>query len=81
MKAAAGEARKSTGSATSSGCPQRPSGVRALTEATCAGSVRLRADCSVTMKPGAMALTRMPSGAHAMASDLVSCSTAALLAP
>ena len=33
------------------------------------------------MKPGATAFTRIPSGAQAMASDFVSCSTAALLAP
>ena len=81
MNAAAGEARNRTGPAMSAGSPQRPMGVRRVTAATCAGSVRLRADCWVTMKPGATALTLMPSAAQAMASDLVSCCTAALLAP
>ena len=67
MKPAAFEARNSTGPEISSGCPQRPIGVRRLTAATWAGSLRLRADCSVTMKPGATALTLMPSPAQAMA--------------
>jgi hypothetical protein len=63
----------------SSGLPQRPSGVRdSNTRDECFGSCRARADCSVTMKPGAIALTRMPSSAQAMASDLVSCSNACL---
>ena len=81
MKRAASDARNRTAPATSSGSPQRPIGVRASTFATWTGSVRERADCSVTMKPGATALTRTPSGAQAMASDLVSCTTAALEAP
>ena len=47
MKAAAGEARNSTGPAMSSGSPQRPSGVRALTDGDMG---RVGAGCAPTAR-------------------------------
>ncbi len=74
------EARKSTGPASSSGWPTRPSGVCARKRPIASGVSRVTLVMGVAMTPGAMALTRMPSGARSWASARVSCRTAPLLA-
>ncbi len=75
MNAAAGEPRNMTAPATSAGLPQRPSGVLATIAAERAGSsVRGRVS-AVSIQPGAIALTRIPSDAQAIASDFVNWAT------
>ena len=81
MKAAASEARKSAPPATSSGTPQRPSGVRPMMVALRPSLPYTGAVMRLVIQPGASALTRMPSSAQAPASDWVSCMIPALLAP
>ncbi len=61
MKREAGEARKLTTSAMSSGSPQRPRGVCERIHAS-RSSACARAVSGVRMSPGATALTRMPRG-------------------
>src|SRR5262249_51638045 len=56
-----GPARKATTSATSAGCPRRPSGLSAGISATSAGSLALRS-MSVSVAPGETTLTVMPRG-------------------
>ena len=80
MKAAAGEQGTAAAPATSSGRPQRASGVRSRIASPRRHRRASGAVIAVAIQPGAMALTRMPSGAQAMASDLVSCATPPLLA-
>ena len=79
-KAAAGEQRKITAPATSAGLPQRLSGVRLRIARDRAGSSWSAWVSGVAIQPGAMALTRMPSVAQAMARLLVSWATPPLLA-
>ena len=78
-KRAAGEERKIAAPATSSGVPQRPSGVRARIGPT-RGVVLQRLRHGRSIQPGAIALTRMSSAAQAIASDFVSCAMPPLLA-
>ncbi len=80
MNRAAGEQRKTAAPAMSSGRAQRASGVRASIAALRCGSSCSACVKFVATQPGAIALTRMPSGAYAMASDFVSCATPPLLA-
>ena len=63
MKAAAGVHRNTAARATSSGVPQRASGVRARMGPARAGSSCSAWVSGVAIQPGATALTRMPSGA------------------
>ena len=78
MKREAGEARKPTTSAMSSGSPQRPSGVceriQASRSSTCACAV-----IGVRISPGATALTRIPRVPSSTASVSVSEHSAALV--
>jgi hypothetical protein len=67
--------------ASSSGSAHLPSGRRAMTLLLNSGFSRTGRDNSVLMQPGAIALTRMPSSAKAIANDLVSETTAVLAAP
>jgi Phytanoyl-CoA dioxygenase (PhyH) len=64
--ALAGEARKSTASATSSGSPSLPSGVRATIWLSSSGMWATNASASVRVAPAATALTRT-AGAHSWA--------------
>jgi hypothetical protein len=80
MKAASFEHKNNTGPATSSGVPHLASGVRERITADLAESSRNASVSGVSIQPGATALTRIPSGAHAAASDLVSCAIPPLLA-
>ena len=66
---ASSEARKAMALATSSGCPRRRSGVAAADSSSVV--LRLRSTHSVSVVPGAMALTRMPSGPSSCASTFV----------
>ena len=59
----------------SSGVPHRPSGVRSRIARLRAASDRAGTVMGVSIQPGAIALTRMPSSAQATASDFVSCTT------
>ena len=79
-KRAASLARNRTGPATSSGVPQRFSGVRVRIGSLRAGSFCSASVSGVAIQPGAIALTRMPSAAYAIASDFVSCAMPPLLA-
>src|SRR5476649_1644505 len=74
MKPAASEHRNTAAPPISRGWPQRPKGVRLTMESERTGSSCAALVRSVSIQPGAMALTRM-SGAQATASDLVSCAT------
>src|SRR5262249_35358119 len=65
MNPAAGEARKVTTPATSSGVPSRPSGVSARSRSRCSSASS--AVMSVLMYPGATAFTRTPRGPHSRA--------------
>src|SRR3978361_1334184 len=78
--AAAFEHKNITGPATSSGVPQRFIGVRETICAEPAGSCCSAAVRFEVIQPGATALTRICSGAQAIASDLVSCAMPPLLA-
>ena len=66
------ETRNATGPASSSGWPTRPSGVRLMKPASRSGSLRVDSVIAVAITPGAIALTRMPSGASSRASAWVS---------
>src|SRR5215469_10243568 len=77
----ADEARKIAAPANSSGSDHSPLGIRATTLSLYAGSARPARLISVLIKPGAIALTRMPSSANARAKDLVSDTTAVFAAP
>ena len=75
MNEASSEARNSTADAISSGVPARNSGVSSQIPAiTVSSKQRVM---SVSTKPGATQLTRMPLGATSFASDLVYPITAA----
>jgi hypothetical protein len=78
--AAAGEQRKTAAPQTSFGSPHRPSGVpRTISSCRC-GSSYSAAVRLVRIHPGAIALTRMPSAAQAIASDFVNWAIPPLLA-
>jgi hypothetical protein len=77
---AASDVRSKIGPATSSGRPERPNGVLASMVADRAASSRRGWVNVVAIQPGATAFTRIPSGAHATAKDLVSWAIAPLLA-
>lgn len=80
MNAAADEQRNSAAPLKSAGFPHRPSGVRSTIARLRDGSSRSDFVNSVSIHPGAIALTRIPSAAQAIASDLVNCTTPPLLA-
>src|SRR5262245_19074993 len=80
MNAAAGDARNTAAPATSSGRPHRPSGVLATIAPERSASSQSALVSAVVIHPGAIALTRIPLGAQAIASDLVSCAIPPLLA-
>src|SRR5262249_29517587 len=80
MNAAAGEHRNRAAPATSSGRPQRPSGVLATIASDRDGSSNSGLVSAVWIQPGCSALTRIPSDAQAIANDLVSWATPPLLA-
>ena len=68
MKALASEPRKAAIPSKSPGVPQRPFGVRAMTLSFSAGmSVRALRVSSVSIQPGKMQFTVMPSAAQATA--------------
>src|ERR1043166_4422501 len=69
MNEASGEARKATAAATSSGLPKRPIGV--ICRTTSSEAAGTSAVMSVSMKPGATALTVAPFLANSRASVLV----------
>src|SRR5699024_7468146 len=78
MYAAPGPARKATASATSSGRPVRPAGT--APRAACLAASGMAAVISVSMKPGATALTVTPRAANSLARLLVRPISPALLA-
>ena len=75
------EARKIAAPANSSGSDHSPLGMRATTLSLYPGSSRPARLISVLIKPGAIALTRIPSSANARANDLVRETTPVLAAP
>src|SRR5215467_15212721 len=77
----ADEARKIAAPANSSGSDHSPLGIRATTLSLYSGSSRPARLISVLIKPGAIALTRIPSSANASANDFVSETTPVLAAP
>src|SRR5215217_6380511 len=77
---AASEQSHTTASATSSGCPTRPIGSRAMMRAICSGSFMPWAVIGVWMYPGQTQLTRIPCCAYSNAAVLVSPTTPCLLA-
>jgi hypothetical protein len=76
----AGEARKMAVPVSSSGSAHSPPGIRATTLALNSGFSRPPRLISVLIQPGAIALTRIPSCANAIASDFVSETTAVFAA-
>ena len=80
MNAACFEHKNNTGPATSSGVPHLASGVRERIAADLVASARNASVSGVSIHPGATAFTRIPSAAHAAASDFVSCAIPPLLA-
>ena len=68
MKEASSDNKNNAAAATSSGVPQRPSGVRASIASLRSGFCRGDSVNGVSIQPGARALTRIPSIAHAAAS-------------
>src|SRR5271169_3832740 len=80
IKAALSEARKTMASAISSGFPTRLSGTVETRPAFLSALPVKRLSISVSVGPGATALTRTPEPATSSAADLVSPSTACLLA-
>ena len=77
MYDASADSSHSTARATSSGCPPRPIGTPPLSRSTRPGSPAL-AWISVSISPGATALTRMPSPATSRARPKVKLSMAPL---
>src|SRR4051794_2796133 len=71
MKLEASEARKTAAGPSSTGSPQRPSGIFASMVARAVGSFRRGVLISVANGPGQRALTLIPSRAHSSASVLV----------
>jgi hypothetical protein len=80
MNEALSEATKRMASAISSERPKRLSGTPEAKLAFCSFEPAKRASMSVSIGPGATTFTRMPNGAPSRAADLVSPSTACLLA-
>src|ERR1700734_3937047 len=78
-KSEARDARKTAVPIISSGWPQRPAGVRARISSFI-GILRTATVKSVSIHPGAIALTWMLCGANSIAIDLVSCMIAPLAA-
>lgn len=64
-------ARKTTGPLKSSGFPHRPAGIRAIIPALRLASLIKATFMSVSMYPGAMALTLMPLETHSLDKALV----------
>lgn len=62
----------------SSGVPHRPAGILALILASLSGSLTIAVFISVSMYPGAIALTVIPLLVHSFAKLFVSCPTAPL---
>jgi hypothetical protein len=82
MKAAVSEARNAATPSKSPGTPQRFDGVRRSTSSfRLAMSVRALRVRSVSIQPGRMTSTVMPSSAQATASDFVICTTPPFDAP
>ncbi len=77
MNEAFSPARNATRWATSSACPGRPSGNRLLTSSS---SPILRSSSLLAMKPGQIALTRIPTGPSSSAADFTSPITPCLAA-
>src|SRR5512135_50706 len=71
MKLDASEARKTAAGPSSTGSPQRPSGIFASMVARAVGSFRRGVLISVAKGPGQSALTLIPSRAHSSARVLV----------
>src|SRR6266700_2692161 len=69
------EARNTAGCAMSSGVPIRPIGMRPVKLAVYSAFCRASALSGVAVKPGPIALTRMPIGPSSIASALVSSRT------
>src|SRR6185369_2453875 len=80
MNDALSEARKTMACATSSGLPSRLSATVAVRPAFFSSVPVKRFNIPVSIGPGATMLTRTPDGAASSAADLVSPSTACLLA-
>ncbi len=76
MNDAADDARNKAAGDISSGEPVRLVGVRAMIPAIRSGVLCSTGMSGVSMKPGAIAFTRMPSSAHSTARALVNCTTA-----
>src|SRR5512138_230159 len=79
IRDAAGEARNTTGSATSSGVPIRPSGMRFCTDLRNSLLPSHFLVPGVSIKVGATALTVMLYFAHSSARHLVRCAIAAFV--
>src|SRR3954449_799033 len=77
---AAGDARNTTAAATSSGVATRPSGLSAR-RASPRAPTSSSAAMSVSVNPGATAVTTMPRGPRSLASDWPNAIIPALLAP
>jgi hypothetical protein len=81
MREAAGEARKTTAPATSTGSPMRwRAAMRSRTSARNAGSESASSVPGVEINVGATAFTVMLCGTHSTARHFVRCEMAALLA-
>src|SRR5438132_657016 len=78
IRDAAGDARKTMAPVTSSMRPMRPSGIRLMTQLRNSGSAKKEAVMGVSRNVGAMAFTRMFSGASSTAMALVKPSIACL---
>ena len=75
---AASDAKNRTTEATSSGSPNRASGIRAVCSANCAGVIAACAPASLRISPGTTAFTVPPLGASSIANTRTNASTPAL---